>query len=342
MSVKATDFRISIGYVNHPKIRLLKAELGADAVLCHLALIDYCATNKPNGLLHGMSIKLIEAASGWQGEKGAFVAALSSYDINLLDHDNDGYSMHDWEDHQPWVAGSEDRSEKARKAGKASGEARSKRNGNEGEFGGDPTDGELNELDVQSSSTGGSTQSERPVDDLATPSEPLSSPLLSVSSPSLTDTSPSPSEERKAESLADSANTARGKPFAPKHRPSEFREFYAAYPRADDPGDAVRAWDSMRPDDGDIEAMARCLARFGGKRLGRELASRCKSPGAWLRARRWESTDPFPGLTIAGKSTRSPMAVNGSGWNDGLIERSEIIEGQINSFRESLAREALA
>jgi hypothetical protein len=85
----------------------------------------------------------------------------------------------------------------------------------------------------------------------------------------------------------------------PKHRPDEFAVFYAAYPRADDPADAAKAWDSIQPEDSDIEAISRLLARFGGKRLSRDMAVHCKAPGAWLRARRWESTDPFPGLTIA-------------------------------------------
>jgi hypothetical protein len=41
------------------------------------------------------------------------------------------------------------------------------------------------------------------------------------------------------------------------------------------------------------------LKPFEGKRVAKELAKSVKSPGPWLRAERWKSTDPFPGLSIA-------------------------------------------
>jgi uncharacterized phage protein (TIGR02220 family) len=55
----------------------------------------------------------IEIASKWEGEPGQFVKELVA--IRLLDVvEGDAYSLHDWEEHNPWASKSEDRSDSAR------------------------------------------------------------------------------------------------------------------------------------------------------------------------------------------------------------------------------------
>lgn len=114
---EVTDFRIEVGYLGNGKTRMLKASLGAEAVLCHIALIEYCAINHPDGVIRGKSQRFIEVAAGWSGEPGAFFAAITHEDSRFLDEvEGGGFKMHDWEQHQPWVAGSKGRSDAARYA----------------------------------------------------------------------------------------------------------------------------------------------------------------------------------------------------------------------------------
>jgi hypothetical protein len=126
------------------------------------------------------------------------------------------------------------------------------------------------------------------------------------------------------------------KPALPKHEPAAFHEFYLAYPRADDPADASRAWDSVQPDAAAITSIMDCLRRFGGKRLSKELAVKCKAPGAWLRSTRWTATDPFPGLTIEQGSNGSSMPVGASGNPNGTTGGT--IEDQYDSMLSSIDR----
>jgi hypothetical protein len=108
----ATDARISAGLPAHPKTKKLLRKLGQAAGWNLVCLFLWAAANRSDGDLSGMSAEDIEIAADWSGEDGAFVAALVS--VRFLDGEDDSYSLHDWAEHNPWAAGAEQRSAKAR------------------------------------------------------------------------------------------------------------------------------------------------------------------------------------------------------------------------------------
>jgi hypothetical protein len=59
-----------------------------------------------------MSTEDIELSADWLGEEGAFVRAL--VEVRFLDGEDGAFRLHDWEEHNPWAAGTEMRSAKAR------------------------------------------------------------------------------------------------------------------------------------------------------------------------------------------------------------------------------------
>ncbi len=59
-----------------------------------------------------MTAEDIELASDWAGDNDALVRELAS--VGFLDGDAGSYRLHDWAEHQPWSAGAEARSEKAK------------------------------------------------------------------------------------------------------------------------------------------------------------------------------------------------------------------------------------
>ena len=103
------DARISTGLPGHPKTKKLIRRHGEGAAWRLICLFLWVASNRSDGDLAGMSVEDIELAADWQGEEGKFVAALS--EVGFLDGEEGSYKIHDWAEHNPWAAGSADRSE---------------------------------------------------------------------------------------------------------------------------------------------------------------------------------------------------------------------------------------
>lgn len=108
----ATDARISTGLPGHPKAKKLMRRLGQAAGWNLVCLILWAAANRSDGDLSGMSNEDIELAAEWEGEEGCFVDTLAS--VRFLDGTEGDYALHDWHEHNPWAAGAEARSAKAR------------------------------------------------------------------------------------------------------------------------------------------------------------------------------------------------------------------------------------
>lgn len=108
----ATDARLSTSLPSHPKTKKLVRQLGAQAGWSLICLILWAASNRSDGDLSGMDDDDIELAADWDGEPGAFIAALRR--IRFVDGEDGDTQIHDWTEHQPWAAGSEARSLKAR------------------------------------------------------------------------------------------------------------------------------------------------------------------------------------------------------------------------------------
>ncbi len=112
-----SDIRIQTTFPHHPKTKKLKRKLGADGVLSLIYLWIFIAQNRPNGDLSGLNEEDIAIASDWEGDTKQYIDALIS--IGFLDRKGNLLVIHDWEENNPWAAGAEARSEKARKAAKA-------------------------------------------------------------------------------------------------------------------------------------------------------------------------------------------------------------------------------
>ena len=104
-----SDFRLAVGFSRHHKTRKLKRALGAEGVLSLIWLWEYAAAERPDGDLSRLDDDDIELAADWDGEPGAFVAAIRS--IGFLDVGN---LLHDWQEHNAWASNADARSDKAR------------------------------------------------------------------------------------------------------------------------------------------------------------------------------------------------------------------------------------
>lgn len=108
----STDARLSTGLPGHPKTKKLVRRLGPAAGWSLVCLILWARSSRPDGDLSGMTAEDIELAADWAGENDALVRELAS--VGFLDGSEGGYQLHDWAEHQPWSAGAEARSEKAK------------------------------------------------------------------------------------------------------------------------------------------------------------------------------------------------------------------------------------
>jgi hypothetical protein len=112
-----TDIRLLLSFQQHPKTKKLRRKLGDGGPLSLIYLLMFAAANKPDGILTGMDVEDIALAGDWQGDPGEFVDTLVA--VKSLDLDDETYRIHDWEEHNPWAAGAEQRSDHARKAARA-------------------------------------------------------------------------------------------------------------------------------------------------------------------------------------------------------------------------------
>lgn len=75
----ATDARLSVGLVSHPKTKKLIRRLGTNGAWRLVCLFLWCAANRSDGDLTGMSDEDIELAVDWNGDPRAFVGALRDF-----------------------------------------------------------------------------------------------------------------------------------------------------------------------------------------------------------------------------------------------------------------------
>lgn len=103
-----TDARISVGLPHHPKTTKLLRRLGPGGPWGLVCLYLWAAGTRADGNLAGLTDEDIEIAASWQGDEGAFVAAL--LEVRFLDGQRGDYRIHDWAEHNPWAAGAPERS----------------------------------------------------------------------------------------------------------------------------------------------------------------------------------------------------------------------------------------
>lgn len=106
-----TDFRLSVGFWQHPKTKKTARRLGLEGIRSLQVLWAWVAVNRPDGNLSGMDWEDVELAADWQGEERKF------FDTSLgmwIDESPDGYALHDWQEHNPWASEADTRSDAAR------------------------------------------------------------------------------------------------------------------------------------------------------------------------------------------------------------------------------------
>jgi len=109
-----SDIRLAIAFKGHRKRKKLRKLIGdrADSYLIDFWLT--VATDCPDGILAGWSDDDVAYSCDWDGEPKEFTEALVQ--SGWLDTANDGFIVHDWEEHQGWACHSKKRSEVARNA----------------------------------------------------------------------------------------------------------------------------------------------------------------------------------------------------------------------------------
>ncbi len=113
----ADDCRISTALPRHPKTVKLIRRLQERAAWFFVCLLLWVADNRPDGDLAGLTGEDLEIAANWNGEPGAFISALVA--VRFLDGEPGAYTVHDWAEHNPYVASRPQRIEASRQAGKA-------------------------------------------------------------------------------------------------------------------------------------------------------------------------------------------------------------------------------
>ena len=295
----ATDARISTGLPGHPKTKKLIRRLGPAAGWHLVCLFLWVADNRSDGDLAGMTDEDIELAIDWAGEDGAFVKELVS--VGFVEGEEGARAVHDWEEHNPWAAGSEKRAEKSRFA------ALCRRYGRE----------EAARM-MPEHSTGKPVADQTPAQDRppAEDSLPVALPDSARSMPVAgSGTAPSPNPipnpipnpntppPPPGGDVGDPERKTRG----PKDVPEGFDEFWSLYPRKDAKADAVKAWKTrkLHEDPSQRPALLAGLRTWlTHEQWTRDGGKFVPYPASWLRGERW-SDQAVVGVAAGPASTDS-------------------------------------
>lgn len=112
-----SDIRLSVTFWQHPKTIKLMRRAGLETIRSLQILWCFAAQEHPSGALEGMDLDDVEIAADWQGEAGAFVAALLSG--GWLEEQDGTYAIHGWRERQTYAARAPERREQGRKAAEA-------------------------------------------------------------------------------------------------------------------------------------------------------------------------------------------------------------------------------
>jgi hypothetical protein len=107
------DIRINVDFWDHAKVQKLWKAIGPEGPISLQRLWCYVAKNRPTGNLLKMTASDIEIAAKWNGKEGVFFNAIKK---DWLDFTRGRYwRVHDWGQHNPWAAASDERAEYSRK-----------------------------------------------------------------------------------------------------------------------------------------------------------------------------------------------------------------------------------
>ena len=109
-----TDMRIDLNFVDHPKIKRLIRKSGYESFYGLLRLFSIAGKMYHKGIFYNCSADDIEDFADWRGEQGAFIASV--VDVGFLVKTEEGFTIHEWEEHQPWIFHADERSDMAKKS----------------------------------------------------------------------------------------------------------------------------------------------------------------------------------------------------------------------------------
>lgn len=107
-----SDIRVLLSFRNHRKLKRLMRVIGVGACY-HLISLWSAAETRPSGVLTGCDAADIAGMANWTDEPERLVDAL--IECRWIDVRDGTCALHDWEEPQGWVVGSQRRSEIARR-----------------------------------------------------------------------------------------------------------------------------------------------------------------------------------------------------------------------------------
>lgn len=115
-SKMADDMRLDLNFVDHPKVKRLIRLAGYQGFYGLIRLFSMAGRIYTDGVFRGCTREDLEDFADWNGE-GSLVDFL--LEVKFLVENKGLFKINDWQEHQPWLAGAKDRSNKAKKAAKA-------------------------------------------------------------------------------------------------------------------------------------------------------------------------------------------------------------------------------
>ncbi len=112
----ANDMRLDLNFVDHPKVKRLIRVAGHEGFYGLIRLFSMAGRLYTDGVFSGCTKEDLDDFADWNGE-GSLVEHL--LEVRFLIENKGLFSINDWKEHQPWLAGAKARSEKAKKAAKA-------------------------------------------------------------------------------------------------------------------------------------------------------------------------------------------------------------------------------
>lgn len=110
------DMRLDLNFVDHPKVKKLIRLAGYEGFYGLLRLFSIAGRMYTDGVLRGCESQDIDDFAEWRKEDPLVDILI---EVGFVKKNGTDYEIHDWAEHQPWLYGAEERSEKARAAANA-------------------------------------------------------------------------------------------------------------------------------------------------------------------------------------------------------------------------------
>lgn len=236
------DIRLALGFFDHPKTKKLRKRFGDGAVLCLLRLWMWSAENRADGKLTGLDSEDIELAADWDGDDGKFTSAL--LECGWLDDTECGYVLHGWEEHQAYASKSEERSDRSRlaKLSQVNAEAYAECQ-KLGKIGLSQAEYEQWKSYVPAKNSQDQANAKPVPSQSLGDSKEIASQTLAVSLPQEPRTN---NQEPKRKDIPLLIPPLGGTPSPRNEYPSDFEQFWKAYPNKVGKGAAYRSWKNQK------------------------------------------------------------------------------------------------